>query len=659
MSKITALILTFALALSFCFVGFSCKNKSNETDSEGGSTVEQPSAPDEPQEPSEPIELKEPSLSDITVNLLYKPCGFYIGKGTLTELKIGGVKIPEENYTISNGYLILLAASWQDSGFAAGDNELIFKFSDYGERIITVTAKEDEKPIPGGSLTSKENLSVWQITDDKKMVLSYDGENAEIKLARITDNDGKNALSSVENVLYINSEYIKQVNANEVPCISFDINIDRQTATTESLDLKIYATETLKSLAGGCDKYEFATDGKWYSVVVDIEKFISSNANSKYFALVIGGKSGDKIRIKNWKTDTQQTLDFYKSTKLIPDYGFFEENVANWKAANTEGIRLTWSDEENALCAYNKGAADYGSDRRDLVIYTSSDFMKLAELVGYKTMSFKVVGDEIFTEAEADRKGLRVFSKANAGRDDGRINNGGATGVKVYKNFGSSKNEKEFEVIIDLKEFLDLNRNAGYMGIVCSVPMGGHVAFSNLAFSKDGGKTPEQELIENNIFSESYVSEWCDIAGNTKLQYAGGKTYFTVNAAGSNLTSRNHVDYISVEYLKKASAAGFTTMSFKVTGDDAFAAYAGKGIRVYNKADKTSQAGGRDVGAIKDGTEGVKIYKDFGTEEGEKEFIVTINIDEFFALNPEGKYMAFVLSAPQGSILSISDFALK
>ena len=488
------LLTVFAVIFACCLIGIiGCGKNEN-------SIVPEPV----PKPKEETIVLKDPALSDITVYSSYKPCGFYVGKGTVSELKINGTVVAKELYIVCNGYLVFSAESWKDAGFADGENELTFGFSDYGEKKITVTTSEAEKAVPGDALTEKEYFSVWQFTDSGNAVISYDEANSALKLSRLTSNDSENALSSVSNVLYVNSEFIGQIGQSGACCVSFDLKTQRSASSDKTIKIKIYATETLGILSGDCDKYEFEADGNYHDVVIDVDKFNSANANAKYFAMVIGGRSGDEIFIKDWKIDTVETLNIYKAGKLIPDYGFFEENVSNWKSANTEGVVIEWSDAENAMGVRNKGSIDYGLDRRYNVIYADNGFMRLAETVGYKTMSFNVKGDQNFVDSLTDTnsKGIRIYSKTKAGADDGRIGDGKATGVKVYKDFGTGKPDKAFRIDIDIKSFLDLNRDAPYIGMVCSVMAGGVVYFNNLSFSKESVSPPEEDSPDKSVFSE-------------------------------------------------------------------------------------------------------------------------------------------------------------
>ena len=64
-------------------------------------------------------------------------------------------------------------------------------------------------------------------------------------------------------------------------------------------------------------------------------------------------------------------------------------------------------------------------------------------------------------------------------------------------------------------------------------------------------------------------------------------------------------------------------------------------------------AGIDDADASKE--KGIYVYGDFGTEADTTEFTVTINIDEFLALNENANYVGVVLAMAGGTTAYFSD----
>jgi hypothetical protein len=174
--------------------------------------------------------------------------------------------------------------------------------------------------------------------------------------------------------------------------------------------------------------------------------------------------------------------------ELMKKYGFTEENSLSpirggiWDS-NTGGVfGKGWDATANAT-KVNMVNANANISARDFVMYTSIQLLKDAQAAGYTKISFKVTStDGAFTD---EGRGLRVFNKQNAGRDTAGITTNASAGIYEYKDFGIEAGTTEITVTIDIAEFLALNANGNYIGIVLNMPVNTTAYFSDMQFLKN------------------------------------------------------------------------------------------------------------------------------------------------------------------------------
>ena len=219
----------------------------------------------------------------------------------------------------------------------------------------------------------------------------------------------------------------------------------------------------------------------------------------------------------------------------------------------------------------------------------------------------------------------------------------------------------EITVVINIEQFLALNAEAKYVGIVLNMPANTTAIFSDFAVLEtvEEGISAEELVAkygftEKNVPSTQSLGLWDvntgAVFGKAWDADANGMKVNMVNA-NAYIAARDFVMYTSINMLKEAKAAGFTTISFKVTSADGAFAEEDRGLRVFSK-----QNAGRDTAGIEtNATAGIYQYQDFGLEAGTTEIIVTINIDEFLALNTEANYVGIVLNMPASTTALFSD----
>ena len=302
------------------------------------------------------------------------------------------------------------------------------------------------------------------------------------------------------------------------------------------------------------------------------------------------------------------------------------------------------------------------------------EYLELAAAEGYYALEFDVTVDDTF--AAYTNKGIRVYSSTDISAGDVGAIQGGTEGVSIYQDFGTDVTAATtFTVKVVLEDFLAMNEEANQFRFVLGGAKNNYVYFTDFRLRKTATADELAEDLEAK-YGFSATTSYSTASGGIWDVNAGGTTAkswdATANAmkivmanANSGLDGRDFVTYTDISILKEAQAAGFTTMTFKVSSPDgAFTeaertvgtATVQNGIRVYSKktAGRNGDAGGiRDTDAAR--SYGTYIYKDFGTGGGVTEFTVTIDIEEFLALNAEANYFAFVFSAPNGTSADFSD----
>lgn len=181
-------------------------------------------------------------------------------------------------------------------------------------------------------------------------------------------------------------------------------------------------------------------------------------------------------------------------------YGFSETTSYSsriggiWDAAYAV-MGKTWDSEHNAMkiVMLNENA---GISMRHFVIYTSIDMLTAATDIGFDKLSFMVFSDNgAFLD---EGRGLRVYSKTVSDIDNASIEDNAEEGILIYGDFGIAAGITQFTVTINISDFLALNEDANYLGIVVNIPNEGVAYFSNLTLSKTVEDEPTEQPTGNN-----------------------------------------------------------------------------------------------------------------------------------------------------------------
>ena len=672
--KILLQLLTISCAMAFAFGTAACGETSSTPDSSG---TENSSMGDssvgiggELIVPEEPDALTEPNLKDRTVYKNDKPEAFYIGKGNLVSLTVGGTALAKTDYVINGGWLILRAESWGEVGL--GLVAFVFEFENYDAITVNVTiSNADETPtIPGGALSDRENFALW--TANSAVELSYEESDNAIVLKKTSDKDDT---KTKENMVFFNADYIRLADEYGAACIQFEYKANDILAGSDSASFRFYATETVASLTGGFDSFEATTE--WQTATIDIEQFFVANSSVQYFGIVLGGAKNSTLSIKNWRVETREKLNEYRVSSLLPNYGFSEDNISKWFTANSSGLKLGWDNEKGM--SLTAQMANSGLWTRDTMVYTPATFLRIAQSAGYQGVSFSVKADDEFASyvpgsanGIALGKGIRVVSKMVDGRDDNRIMDGMATGIYQYGDFGTESGISEFTVTISLDSFFALNPDMKYLGLVVGSPAGSSFYLSDLKLIEgQGGTTPEPDpdipeveksLLEKYGFSQKNTPSTAS-GGIWDVNSGGvmGKSWdaatnsmkVSMSNANAQIAGRDFVTYTSIDMLKDTKDAGYAKVSFKVSSTDGAMLDAGRGLRVYSKT--TAGRAGDGAGVVDSAAYGTYVYGDFGLEAGTTEITVVIDIEEFLALNVTANYIGIVVNIPINTSVYFSE----
>ena len=640
---LVVLLLISAVCFAFGAAGCSKDNLPDDGDKSQVPIVE-------PVVPEDHDPLTNPDLKDITVYEKDTPKGFYVGNGKLISVEIDGIALAEDDYVVSGGWLVLTAASWE--GTEVGEHTFTFNFENYDKISISVTVSEtDPNPtVYGGDLAAKENLQLWAANSSSVGISYDDTENAIIVTKKAGGVDGT---KNKNDMVYFNADFIRYAQEKGADCIRFEYKANDVFVGSEKAEFRFYATETVTVLTGGFDS--FSVTEEWQTATIDIEQFFVANQNAQYFGLIIGGVENSTLTIKGWHIGTSEELKTYRTDNLLPNYGFYEDNITKWSVANTQGLAIGW--EEGLGMSLTTMSATSGLWQRDGVVYTPVTFMKIARSAGYKAISFTVKADSEYADyvpADASYgKGLRVFSKMVDGRDDNWIQDGKATGVNVYGDFGTD-GALEFTVSIVLDDFFALNENVKYLGLNAANGTGCSFYISDLQLLEE----PEPEDLATkygfNEVNSGAGGKWTSTSKVMGRVWDAGHNgmKITMNDSGAAIDGRYYVFYTDIAMLTEAQAEGYKGMSFKVSSDDGAFTNVNRGIRIYSKANSDA-----DAGAIQNGTAGVYVYGDFGLAADTTEFTVTIDIDEFIALNEDAGYLGIVMNIPNATNAYFSDLA--
>ena len=204
-----------------------------------------------------------------------------------------------------------------------------------------------------------------------------------------------------------------------------------------------------------------------------------------------------------------------------------------------------------------------------------------------------------------------------------------------------------------------LNTDAKYFGLVVSSAGNGVVWLSDMQFDNTPLPPPQEEIISEETkkwgFTEENTAGW--IASNPGALFIAwdenekAMRVTTSNGSIGEIDGRQVVIYKDIAFLKEMQAEGFTSFSFKVTGNEIFCNYVNRGIRVFSKQNE----GLDNSGIIDNPSHGLYVYETYGTEVGIEEFTVSVDIARFLALNADAKYFGLVVSSAGNGVVWLSD----
>ena len=178
-----------------------------------------------------------------------------------------------------------------------------------------------------------------------------------------------------------------------------------------------------------------------------------------------------------------QFVKYPTAKELAAEYGFTAENDANWNVTSNASVFAKEWDETAGAMKVSMVNANANINGRYYVTYTSIDVLKAAQEANFDIVTFKVTSSDGAFAPEG--KGLRIYSKQNNGLDGAAIDDADASkekGIYVYGDFGTEADTTEFTVTINIDEFLALNENANYVGVVLAMAGGTTAYFSDMQF---------------------------------------------------------------------------------------------------------------------------------------------------------------------------------
>ena len=462
-------------------------------------------------------------------------------------------------------------------------------------------------------------------------------------------------------------DYLKLAYVSGYDVLEFDITVDDDFAAFDGKGIRIYASRqttgydvgAIQAGTSGVTLYQDfgtgVTEATTFTVKIYLKEFLALDASANQLRFVISAPSGNEVYFSNFHV---KMLGVEES--FTKEYGF---NLANsgaggkWNTTTGGVITREYDAEKDAMkvTMLNAGAAING---RYFVLYTPIAMITEAKELGFNQVSFKVSSDNgAFTDAG---RGIRIYSKANSGADGGAIDGQGTTsGVYVYGDYGTTAGTTEFTVTIDINTFIALNPSAGYIGIVMNIPQNTTAYFSDLTvshYTAEEAFTAQYGFNSVNSKTTANGGKW-DFAANgiMGISYNAAKGAMAVNMvnASAAINGRYFVMYTDISMLTDAKAAGFNTISFKVSSDNSAFTADGRGIRVFSKTNS-----GMDNSSIP-GATGVYVYGDYGTAADTTEFTVIIDIDNFLALNENANYLGIVMNIPANTTAYFSDLTVK
>ncbi|MBR0189441.1 MAG: hypothetical protein IJQ23_03540, partial [Clostridia bacterium] len=378
-------------------------------------------------------------------------------------------------------------------------------------------------------------------------------------------------------------EYLKLAYVAGYDYLEFDVSVDAAFAGYANKGIRVFSSRQTTAMednaitaATGAHIYkDFGTDvtgATKFTVKVVLKDFLALDASAKQLRFSIGAPQDSNVDFSNFRIRRKSADEIVAD--YVSKYGFNSVNsktTANggkWDVAANGIMGISYNAAKGAM-AVNMVNASAAINGRYYVLYTDISMLTDARAAGFNTISFKVSSDNgAFT---ADGRGIRVFSKTNSGMDNSSIP--GATGVYVYGDYGTAADTTEFTVIIDIDNFLALNENTNYLGIVMNIPANTTAYFSDLSAAK---LTPAQRAA---AFASAYGfnpansgagGKWSATGGVMTREYDSEKDAMkvTMSDAGAAIDGRYYVLYTPIAMLTDAQTAGFNQVSFKVSSTD-------------------------------------------------------------------------------------------
>ncbi len=195
---------------------------------------------------------------------------------------------------------------------------------------------------------------------------------------------------------------------------------------------------------------------------------------------------------------------------------------------------------------------------RSYILFLTLDEIKLAMSKGNNILSFEVKGDEGTAIRIYNKVKSTTNNKGNEYLDDNNL--GSATTAKIYRDVVLGGSEYT-TVNVNLTDFMALNANGEFMGILVQGAKGANVYFKNASFSD------KIDYEKENLFSGAHVADWT-VQGNVAKAYDAANSALKVTAKAATdgynqFTSNNRRIFIATTQLAEAQAAGYDTFTFE------------------------------------------------------------------------------------------------
>lgn len=440
---------------------------------------------------------------------------------------------------------------------------------------------------------------------------------------------------------------------------TYDVTVREYDATPDSAYFGNYDTVEKVSTAVVGDNRLDVADAQDAEVSVAIGDWNKTLEAGRHYSVTDAGISVFGSALGYMPTDlyilNDDAATVYR-TVYIDDYFSTAEKVTTvFKYITSSGLGRGYENNKTYISLKSDGniTGRYYATGFDI------EYLELAYAAGYYCLEFDVSVDAAF--AAFANKGIRVYaSTQTTGFDGGAIQNG-TSGVNVYRDFGTDvTSATKFTVKVVLSDFLALNASANQLRFTIGAPKDNQVYFSNFRVREKSSQDIAEDYVSKYGFNSANSGaggKWSVVSGGVMTrvydsEHDGMK--ITMTNASAAINGRYYVLYTPIEMLTEAQTLGFNKVSFKVSSDNGAFTSAGRGIRVYSKANS-----GADGGAIANGTAGVYVYGDYGTDASTTEFTITINTYEFISLNPSAGYIGFVMNIPNATNAYFSDLSVS